>query len=154
MKKSINIGFFGNDVPLDTVFSKLAALGFKGAELNMTDTQHTYPNLYNGVSDEETAAVGELLKKHSLECVGIVTDQLWTYHLTSDDAKIRNEAIDRIKKMIHIANVLGASSVLVVPGIINENVTYKNAYANAIESLKILAPIAEKAGVKLGIEDV
>lgn len=154
MKKSINAGFFPASYTYESIFNRLVQNGFSAVELNMTAEKTVSPSLYFDVTDSEVLEIKALLEKYSLECCGIVTDKLWTYHLTSDDRETRNNGMAYIRKMIHIASLLDSGSVLIVPGVINEKVTYKNGYANALSCMRSLAPEAEKAGVLLGIENV
>ncbi|MDL2287350.1 sugar phosphate isomerase/epimerase [Eubacteriales bacterium OttesenSCG-928-G02] len=154
MKKAINVGFYPAETSYEEIFSKVKAAGFQAVELNMHGEKTSDPGLYASVSDSEVLEVKKLLEKYGLECVGTVTDKLWAYNLTSDDAAMRNKGIELIKKMIDINVILGSDSVLIVPGVVNDDVTYANAYNNAMNSLKELAPYAEKNKVYLGIENV
>lgn len=154
MIKSINLCFFPASDPLEQSLSRVKAAGFEAVELNMTEENVSEGGLWYGSTDEDALKVKALLEKYGLACVGLVTDKLWTYHLTSDDIDNRAEGMKRIEKMIHLCTVIGATSVLVVPGVVDEKVTYKNAYANAQSCMKQLAPKAEAAGIQLGVEDV
>lgn len=154
MIKSINIGLFPASDPLEQTLARVKEAGFDGVELNMNEDNISEGGLWYGMTDAEAEKVKALLEKYDLACAGIVTDKLWQYHLTSDDIDTRTEGMKRIEKMIHLCTVVGASSVLVVPGVVDENVTYKNAYSNAQACMKLLAPKAEAAGVLLGVEDV
>ena len=154
MIKSINIGFFPASDPLEQTLERVKAAGFGAVELNMNEENVSEGGLWYGISDEDALKVKALLEKYGLACAGIVTDKLWQYNLTSDSIDMRAEGMKRIEKMIHLCTIVGATSVLVVPGIVDENVTYKNAYSNAQSCMKQLAPKAEAAGVLLGIEDV
>ncbi len=154
MIKSINIGLFPASDPLEQTLARVKEAGFDGVELNMNEDNISEGGLWYGMTDAEAEKVKVLLEKYDLACAGIVTDKLWQYHLTSDDIDTRTEGMKRIEKMIHLCTVVGASSVLVVPGVVDENVTYKNAYSNAQACMKLLAPKAEAAGVLLGVEDV
>ena len=56
--------------------------------------------------------------------------------------------------MLTIADICGAESILVVPGIVTEETSYADAYSRAVEALQELAEKAEKVNVKIGIENV
>ena len=154
MLKSINICTYPETAPLDEVFAEVKAAGFDYAELNMYSTRQTYPNIWNGADDEEILAVGELAKKHGITPVGIVSAELWSKCLTDLDPAVREAGMEVIRKMIHVCEVLGMDTVLVVPGVVNEQVSYKTAYENAQSCLKVLGKEAAAKGVVLAIENV
>lgn len=154
MLKSINICTYSEDIPLNDVFAEIKAAGFDYAELNMYSQRGTYPNIWNGADDEEILAVGELAKKHGITPVGIVSAELWSKCLTDLDPAVRGAGMEVIRKMIHVCELLGMDTVLVVPGVVNETVSYKTAYENAQSCLKVLGKEAAAKGVVLAIENV
>src|SRR5262249_5916006 len=48
----------------------------------------------------------------------------------------------------------GASSVLLVPGVVNKNVTYEECWKRSIEGIRRAVPLAEELGVKIAVENV
>lgn len=154
MLKSINICTYDETTPLDEVFAEIKAAGFDYAELNMYSVRRTYPNIWNGADDEEILAVGELAKKHGITPVGIVSAELWEKRLTETDPAVREAGMEVIRKMIHVCEVLGMDTVLVVPGVVSETVSYKTAYENAQSCLKVLGKEAAAKGVVLAVENV
>ncbi len=65
------------------------------------------------------------------------------------ERKVASRSPRRLK-----ANELGAPHVLVVPGVVNAEMDYEDAWKNSIEELVKLAPVAKKNRVKIGIENV
>ena len=57
-------------------------------------------------------------------------------------------------KVLQCAAALNINAILVVPGSVNEKISYDVAYYNALESCKELAPVAEELKVAIGIENV
>jgi hexulose-6-phosphate isomerase len=74
--------------------------------------------------------------------------------LTEADAGKRAEAVAGIQQALRDAKRYGASSILVVPGVVNESISYAEAWDRAAESLRQALPLAEDLGVKLAIENV
>jgi len=74
--------------------------------------------------------------------------------LSSPDAAQRAEAVEGIKQALRDAKRYGASSVLVVPGGVTEQVTYAVAYERTQSELRKVVPLAEELGVKLAFENV
>ena len=74
--------------------------------------------------------------------------------ITQADAEKRAAAVEGIKQALRDAKRYGASSILVVPGVVNESISYADAWQRAEESLRKTIPLAEELGVKLAIENV
>ncbi len=56
--------------------------------------------------------------------------------------------------MIDAAKILHTDAILVVPGVVNERVSYSKAYKRSQDALKALAKKAEESKVYIGIENV
>ena len=78
----------------------------------------------------------------------------WDYPLTSADPAIVEKSIEIAKTSIRNAHFWGADTVLIVPGVVNEKTSYKDAYDRAQVSLRKLLPLAEQLKVTIAIEEV
>jgi len=74
--------------------------------------------------------------------------------VTNPAAAKRDEAVEGIKQALRDAKRYGASSILVVPGGVTEQVPYPAAYQRAQDALRKVVPLAEELGVKLAFENV
>ncbi len=74
--------------------------------------------------------------------------------LTSPDAAKRAEAGAGVQQALRDAKRYGASSILVVPGVVTEEITYAAAWQRTREELRKTLPLAEELGVKLAFENV
>ena len=81
---------------------------------------------------------------------GIASFTIWP--LTAKDEKIAQKSMDAVKKMLDAADVLGADTVLVIPGNVEEDMEYLWAYETAQERVARLAEYAPEMGI--GIENV
>ena len=96
-----------------------------------------------------------------LEIPSVGVWSLWENNLVSNDPSIRQKAEDIIKKQIECAALMGADTILVVPGYVGcdfaskpERIRYDVAYERCVKAFRSLAPLAERAGVSIGIENV
>ncbi len=139
LKKGYMLSTFpGKDLPLLEKFRMLKAAGFDGVEP---------PSHLN--QDELLKARDETgLTVCSVAC------GVHSRALSHPDASKRAEAVEGVKQAVRDAKRYGASSVLVVPGVVSEKISYADAFHRLqIESRKIL-PLAEDLGVKLAFENV
>jgi hexulose-6-phosphate isomerase len=74
--------------------------------------------------------------------------------LSHPEAAKRAEAVEAVKQALRDAKRYGASSVLVVPGGVSEEVAYSEAYQRVYDALRQAVPLAEELGVKLACENV
>ena len=156
MKKGINMGAVPGNLTLDEAFEMISRAGFDGVELNMEDQPRSDGkiSLHANCSEAELRAIKETAEKYNLKITSFVTGLLWSYPLTSHDKNTREHGKNAIKKMIDYAAFFGSDTVLVVPGQVNENTHYDDAYDNAQLALRELAPYAEDKKIYIGVENV
>jgi L-ribulose-5-phosphate 3-epimerase len=78
----------------------------------------------------------------------------WDKPLTHPDEKVRAEGLEALKQTLRDAQRYGASSVLLVPAVVNKEVGYADAYARSQIEIRKAIPLAEELGVKIAIENV
>ncbi len=78
----------------------------------------------------------------------------WKQTLTHNDEKTREEGLQGVITTLRDAKAYGAGSILVVPGVCNEEVPYEVAWERSITQIKKAVPAAKEAGVKISIENV
>ena len=102
-------------------------------------------------------SVDELLdarEKSGIEIPSVVNKDHWSKPLSDPDPSVRQFIIDSVAKSLEEVKALGGDTVLVVPGVVNEKVSYAVAYRNALDSVRKLIPHVEKTGMKIGLENV
>ena len=87
-----------------------------------------------------------------------ITDVCCTTHwgkpLSHPDAAIRQEGIEGMIVALEDAKAYGTDAVLLVPGVVNDTVTYDECWDRSIEGIKKLLPVAEKLKVQICVENV
>jgi L-ribulose-5-phosphate 3-epimerase len=78
----------------------------------------------------------------------------WKKPLTDPDPKVRAEGLEGLKQTLRDAKRYGATSVLLVPGVVNQEVSYADAYTRSQAEIRKAVPLAEELGVKIAIENV
>ncbi len=78
----------------------------------------------------------------------------WAKPLSHADPAVRNEAIEATRQALREARQYGAASILLVPGLVNKETSYDEAYARSQASIRKVIPVAEEVGVKIAIENV
>jgi hexulose-6-phosphate isomerase len=141
MKKGLGIGMIKEELSLTDKFKLVKDLGFDGVELNSP--------LDMKISDVLSAK-----EKSGVELPSVVNKDHWSKPLSDPDPQIRQECIDSVAKSLEEVKELGGDTVLVVPGVVNEKVSYEQAYYNSKNSIRELIPYAEKTGMQIALENV
>lgn len=131
------------------------AAGFDALELNLAETGEVSVE----TSAAEARALRATIEGTGLRVGGLSTALYWRHSPTADDPAERALARDIATRQLELAAELGAGTILIVPGVVGRTTggpvtRYDVAYARAAEFLAALAPVAERAGVNLAIENV
>ncbi len=124
IKKAVKFHMIKEDLPVIDKFKLLADLGFDGTEIHVTAK----------INREEVL--------EAIERTGVVVHGFL------------NSSKPDLKHAIDSAKFYGATSVLVVAGKVDGNNPYDQVYRRQQDRIQAALPYAEKAGVKLLIENV
>lgn len=141
LKKGLGFGMIQEDLSLVDKFKLVKDLGFDGVELN-TPTD---------LNKLEVLAAKE---KSGIEIPSVVNKDHWKMPLSDPNPEIRKQCIKSVAKSLYEVKEFGGDTVLVVPGVVNEKVTYEQAYNTALNSVRELIPHVEETGMQLAIENV
>lgn len=140
-KKSLKIGMVTDKVSILEKFKMLKEVGFDGVEL---DSPH----------DLNLREILEARDKTGLELPGVVNSAHWKYPLSDPDPKVREVCIKAMETALNDCKTYGGTTVLLVPGVVNDKVSYQDAYARSQAEIRKLIPTAEKTGIKIALENV
>lgn len=149
MKKGISMWTFADRTP-EVCFALAKKYGFDGVEVALGKNG---PVRYDSTK-EEILNLKKQGESYGLEFYSLVRDNCWADSLTSNDPDSRQKAKEFIIKQLEVASWLGCDTILILPGIVKEDVPYDVAYERAISSIRELITYAEKYNVVLGIENV
>jgi hexulose-6-phosphate isomerase len=139
VKKGIMLPTVPGGGSVQDKFKRIKAAGFEGLEPR------------GSMNRDE---VLEAQASTSLQIPSVCCATNWTKPLTDPDPSVRAEGLAGLETALNDAKAYGASSVLLVPGVVNELVSYDEAYARSQTEIRKAVPLAEKLGVKIAIENV
>ena len=125
-----------------SVAEKMKAIkeaGFEGAEMN----SHMNQDEVLRARDENGLIIPSVCGAHH-----------WDKPLSHPDPKVREEGLEALKQTLRDAKAYGASSVLLVPAVVNKEVSYDQAYQRSQAEIRKAVPLAEEMGVKIAVENV
>lgn len=143
LEKAVNLNMAKGPAGTTTMdrFKMIRDAGFKGVELNRPDV----------------IPLDELLKAKEatgLQIANVICSTHWGKPLTHQDAAIREQGLRGLKLALQESGELGCPTVLLVPGVVNKDVSYAEAYTRSQEAIRAVLPEAEKAKVKIAVENV
>lgn len=141
MKKGICLGCVPGNT-LEDKFKLAKDAGFHGVEIWTVDT------------DSESENMKALADKYGLEIPSIMNSAHWQYPLSSPDPGVRKKSVEGMMKSLRSATIVGANTVLLVPAVVNPQVTYEEAYETSQKEIKELSKVAEEFKVYIAIENV
>ena len=141
LKKSLVYGMIDEDLSMADKFKLVKDLGFDGVELNS-------PN------DFDTSEVLEAKEKSGIELPSVINKDHWSKPLSDPDPEVRAACIKSVATSLEDMKAYGGDTVLVVPGVVNEKVSYEKAYYQSQASIRELIPYAEKTGIQIALENV
>ena len=141
IKKSLKFGMIKEDLSILDKFKLLKDLGFDGVEL---DSPNELP----------MKEVLKAKKKTGLEIPGVVNSLHWKAPLSDPDPTVRAKCVESMKTALRDCKKYGGTTVLLVPAVVNKEVSYHDAYQRSQEEIRKLLPIAEETGIKIALENV
>src|SRR5215471_12721080 len=139
LKKGYMLSTFpGRELPLLEKFKVLKAAGFEGVE----PPSHLSQDEVLKARDETGLTIC------SVAC------GVHSRALSHPDTAKRADAVEGVKQAVRDAKRYGATSVLVVPGVVNREISYAQAFERLQSESRRILPLAEDLGIKLAFENV
>lgn len=129
------------DASLRDKLQLLRDLGFDGVE----------PAAPGGWDAEE---LNEAAAAAGIEVHGLVGSKHWQLPLSSPDEKVRSEGREAFESAIRLAPSVGASTVLLVPAVVNGSVSYQSAWERSIQEIRKILPVCRESGIQIALENV
>ena len=141
LKKSLGLGMISEDLSISDKFKLAKDLGFDGVELNSP-------------VDFSIEEIRKAKMSSGIETPTVVNKDHWSAPLSDPDASVRQKCIDSVAQSLREVKELGGDTVLVVPGVVNEKVSYEEAYITSQNAIRELIPYAEETGMQIALENV
>ncbi len=141
IKKAVKYGMVQGPSSMLDKFKLVKELGFDGIEL---DSPASYSR------DEVLRARDEA----ELPIHGVVDSVHWRETLSHPDPAVRSKGAEGLKTALADSKAYGGTTVLLVPAVVNKEVSYADAYARSQAEIRKVLPLAEDMGMKIALENV
>jgi hexulose-6-phosphate isomerase len=78
----------------------------------------------------------------------------WKNPLSDPSAEVRKTGVEGLTQALKDAKAYGATSVLLVPAVVNKQVSYQEAYTRSQAEIRKVLPMARELNVKIAVENV
>ncbi len=141
LKKAVKFGMIKIKAPIEKKFELVKSLGFLGVEMDSP-------------SDIDKDEAVKARDKTGIAIHGVIDSIHWQKTLSDPDEKVRAEGLAALQGAIEDAKMYGADTVLLVPGVVKDKVTYEQCWERSSAEVRKAIPTAEKNNVKIAIEVV
>ena len=139
LRKAIMYSTIGVKGSVLQKFQAMKEAGFEGVEAM-------------GAMDREEVLAA--FKETGLKAASVCDHIHWVKPLSAPDEGTRKLGLDGLLHSLRDAHAYGAGSVLLVPGVARNGVTYQQCWDRSIVEIKKAIPLAKELGVKISIENV
>lgn len=141
LKIAVKYGMIRHEGSIEDKFNLIKKLGLQGVEVDSP----------SGLNKDEAKAAA---KKTGIVIHGVIDSVHWRDTLSSADADVRAKGLAALNGAIEDAAFFGCDTVLLVPGVVKDDVTFEQCYERSQAEIKKALPLAEKHKVKICIETV
>ena len=143
IKRAVLVSMLPKELSWQDRFALAKAVGFDGIEMQTMADQ---------AQAEQVARASEAtgLVVHS-----VMNSDHWRYPLSSPDPEVVGRSVAGMKTSLKNAALWKAGVVLLVPAVVDATTGYADAWARSVPVIRDqLLPVADGAGVQIGIEEV
>ena len=140
----------------------------KGLRINMLPKELSYRDRFKIARDagfdqvepfsttdqREAQEIKEAAVAAGIEIGSVANRTNWDYPLTSGDPAVVEKGIEGMKTSLRVAKLWGAEAVLLVPGAVTPQTSYREAWTRSQAQIRRLIPVAAELGVTIALEEV
>jgi len=142
LKKAVKLHMVEGDYSIMEKFQLLDELAFEGVDVRSPKPNRDREELMQ--ASEETG----------VDIHGVLNQGNWSQPLSSPDESVRDEGVATLKEAIADADAFGASTVLLVPAVVSDEVAYDEAWRRSQDAIRRALPTAEEHDVTIAFENV
>ncbi|HUI42867.1 MAG TPA: TIM barrel protein [Terriglobia bacterium] len=142
IKKGILIDMLPRQLSYAERFKLAREVGFEALQANTTR------------DPREAAEIKQAADAAGLRIDSVMNMGHWEWPLTSADPAVVEKSLDAMRVSLNNAKLWGAGFVLLVPGVVNAQTTYRDAWNRSQVQIAKLIPLAEQLGVVIALEEV
>jgi L-ribulose-5-phosphate 3-epimerase len=93
-------------------------------------------------------------KQANIRIHSVMNSDHWRFPLSSPDPAVVAKCVDGMETSIRNAKLWGADTVLLVPAVVNPEVSYHDAWERSQQQIRKMIPLAKESKVIIAVEEV
>jgi L-ribulose-5-phosphate 3-epimerase len=142
IRKGILLGMLPKELSVTEKFQMARDCGFEQMEC---------PTTPEGAQAEEIKAAAE---KTGVPIHSVMNMAHWQYPLSSPDPEVVKKSVAGMETSLRNAHLWGADTVLLVPAVVNPQISYADAWKRSQEQIRKMIPLAKELKVVIAVENV
>lgn len=142
IRKGILLGMLPSGLSIADRFALARECGFQSVECGTQDNPST-------VEEIKAASAKSGLPVHS-----VMNRDHWKFPLSSPDPAVVDKCVHGMETSLRNAKAWGAETVLLVPAVVNAEVSYRQAWDRSTAQIKKMIPLARELKVVIAVEEV
>ncbi len=139
LRKALKLSMVGGTGTVVDKFKMAKEAGFEGIDVD---------------SDQPVEDVKRAMSESGLVVHGMVDYVHWKQPLSSPDPEVRAQGVAVLQKCLRETKIFGGTTVLLVPAVVNKEVSYEDAYQRSMVEVRKCLPLAAELGIKILFENV
>lgn len=139
LRKALKLSMVGGKGTLLEKFKMVKQAGFEGIDVD---------------SDQPVDDVKKAMAETGLVVHGMVDYVHWNQPLSSPDPAVRAKGVEVLQKCLRETKIYGGTTVLLVPAVVNKEISYEDAYKRSQIEIKKCIPLAQELNIKILFENV
>ncbi len=140
--KAVEFNMLPKSLSVADAFQLAKDCGFEQIECPTTPEQSKAEEMYDAS------------KKAGLRIHSVMNQAHWSFPLSSPDPAVVDKSLEGMHISLNNAKLWGSDTVLLVPAVVNAEVSYAQAWERSQRQIRKLIPIAQESKIVIGIEEV
>jgi L-ribulose-5-phosphate 3-epimerase len=142
IKKAVLFGMLPDSLSVEERFQLAHDAGFEEVECGTTPDRAKAEELLAGA------------KKAGIRIHSVMNSDHWRYPLSSADPSVVAKCVAGMETSLQNAKLWGSDTVLLVPAVVNPEVSYRDAWERSQQQIRKLIPLAAELKVVIAVEEV
>jgi len=142
IKKALQISMLPKQLSYADRMKLVRTVGFDAIEGQTVTDEHEAEEIKKAADDAKVRIHSVMNMAH------------WENPLSSPDPAVVEKSLEGMRTSLHNAKLWGAEAVLLVPAVVNAQVSYHDAWTRSQKQIRKLIPLAEELKVVIAIEEV
>lgn len=142
IRKGILLGMLPKTLSIADKFALAKEVGFQSMECGTEDDLNIAKEI-KAASDKTGIPIHSVMNRDH-----------WQFPLSSPDPAVVAKSMKGMETSLQNAKLWGASTVLLVPAVVNAEVGYQQAWDRSVAQIKKLEPMARQMKIVIGVEEV